>query len=54
MGPEKALEEMERCAGIQFDPDLIKAFLKAQKEKMESSGSRKLRSSIPIPPRTWG
>ena len=27
--PEEAMEELHRCAGIQFDPDVVTAFLKA-------------------------
>lgn len=30
--PDEALEELERCAGTQFDPDLVSAFAKAWAE----------------------
>ena len=30
--PEDALEELERCAGRQFDPELVDAFGKAWEE----------------------
>lgn len=31
MPPDKALAELERCAGSQFDPEIVKAFLKLAK-----------------------
>jgi len=38
MAPGRALEELERCAGTQFDPKLIMAFLKLVSEKRSPSG----------------
>jgi HD-GYP domain-containing protein (c-di-GMP phosphodiesterase class II) len=27
-GPERAFAELERCAGTQFDPELVRVFLR--------------------------
>ncbi|GLI18141.1 phosphohydrolase [Moorella thermoacetica] len=34
--PEKARNELKRCAGQQFDPQVVKAFLRIPKEEMEN------------------
>jgi HD-GYP domain-containing protein (c-di-GMP phosphodiesterase class II) len=33
ISPEKAVEELKRFAGIQFDPELVKKFIETVKEK---------------------
>ena len=35
MAKEKAIAEMERCAGTQFDPDLVRVFLEKVLEPEE-------------------
>jgi len=45
LSPEQAMDEIERCAGTQFDPDIAKAFT-AQKEGQLSKGAKARRSPV--------
>ncbi len=38
MAPEAAREELERCAGSQFDPAVVEAFLAALEDVPELTG----------------
>jgi HD-GYP domain-containing protein (c-di-GMP phosphodiesterase class II) len=39
MSKEKALEELEKCAGTQFDPEIVKVFIENEVASEELGGS---------------
>jgi diguanylate cyclase (GGDEF)-like protein/putative nucleotidyltransferase with HDIG domain len=45
LSPEQAMDEIERCAGTQFDPDIARAFI-AQKEAQLSNEAKARRSPV--------
>jgi len=45
LSPEQAMQEIERCAGTQFDPEIAKAFV-AQKEERLSKETKARRSPV--------
>jgi HD-GYP domain-containing protein (c-di-GMP phosphodiesterase class II) len=49
MSPDAAREELERCAGTQFDPDVLAAFLRAIDAERDCEDSDEPESRTPRP-----